>query len=667
MTRFRLNALGPPQVQGDLSAPITQPRQLALLAYLVLARPRGRHSRDTLIALLWPESDPASGRQGLRNALYRLRTALGDDAIRTVGEGFVETAPGMTDSDVFAFERAVAESRWAEAREAYQGEFLRGFHVSDAPDFERWIDDERARLTALAIDATSAEAAERRQAGDLPGAIRAASFACGIRPDDERTFRQYLQLLRDAGDLAAARRAYDEFARRLRIELDAEPAPETAAMLAPLRREPTRPADDRETPTPAHAAKSADPRPAPPLREGPVTRRSLLRKAAGPLAVAAIAVTWRLAASAEDRAVPDAGIFNAPLDKRWQSDTALLGRYLRGQFQVQVARNAVAARDTFFRLSQDAPLYAPGWAGLALATLRSGFNDIRPADAFPRALAAAHRALAMDSTLTMATEALIGETMWGRWDLPAAKAQLDAALARHPDDFMLLNLLGTWYRWAGEFEKSLALKQANAGADPLSTVSLYQVVPSLYFGHRCAEAVTAYRNLPAEIRGTGRPTVLYASMLCAGMHEDLARALRDEAIALDSAHVRLFVEPMTRARTDSVIELVHRRRVDAQLARRKDRWIPPEHVMVNYAFRRHVDSTLVWLDSMIVHRSMMLYVVPFDPLMDFLRADPRFDAVLDRLTWVRTLGASQQRVIDSLRQVAIRMRRTRPDVTARAP
>lgn len=669
MTRFRLNALGTLSVQGDLVAPVTQPRQLALLAYLVLARPRGPHSRDTLIALLWPESDQASGRQGLRNALYRLRIALGDHAIRTIGEGFVEVAPGVPNSDVLEFERAVAESRWAAAREAYRGEFLRGFHVSEAPELERWIDDERARLTTMAVDAASAEATERRKAGDLPGAIRAASFACSIRPDDERAFRRYLELLCEAGDHAAARRAYDAFAKRLRTELDAEPAPETTAMLTSLRHEAGRSADNRQAATPAAAARPPDATPelppAPPLRRVPIARRLLRRTVAGLIAVTAVAVTWRMAADSV-RPVADAAVFDASLDRRWQSDTALLGRYLRGRFQLQMARNVVGARDTFFRLTQEAPFYAPAWAGLALATMRSGFDDLRPADAFPRAMAAAQRALKMDSTLTMAAEVLAGEAMWRRWDLPAAKAQLDAALARHPDDFMLLNLLGTWYRWAGEFDSSLAVKQGNAGADPLSTVSLYQVVPSLYFGHRCAEAVTAYRSLPAEIRGTGRPTVLYASLLCAGMHEDLARALREEATAMDSSAVRLFAEPMTGARIDSVIELVYRRRIDGQLARRKERWIAPENVMVNYAFRRHVDSTFVWLDSMIVNRSMMLYVVPFDPLMDFLRADPRFDAVLERLTWVRTLGAPQQRMIDSLRQVAVGSRRTRHRVTARS-
>jgi hypothetical protein len=56
--------------------------------------------------------------------------------------------------------------------------------------------------------------------------------------------------------------------------------------------------------------------------------------------------------------------------------------------------------------------------------------------------------------------------------------------------------------------------------------------------------------------------------------------------------------------------------------------------MVQYAELGNHDSTLVWLDSMYVERAMMLHVVPFDPLMDFLRDDPRFQTFLRRLPWI---------------------------------
>src|SRR6266705_1204831 len=45
---------------------LSQPRRLALLAYLAAATPRGPHRRDTLLALFWPELDQEHARAALR-------------------------------------------------------------------------------------------------------------------------------------------------------------------------------------------------------------------------------------------------------------------------------------------------------------------------------------------------------------------------------------------------------------------------------------------------------------------------------------------------------------------------------------------------------------------------------------------------------------------------
>ena len=63
---------------GPLTGLLAQPKRAALLAYLVLARPRGFHRRDTLVALFWPELDHGRARNALSQALTFLRRQLGD-------------------------------------------------------------------------------------------------------------------------------------------------------------------------------------------------------------------------------------------------------------------------------------------------------------------------------------------------------------------------------------------------------------------------------------------------------------------------------------------------------------------------------------------------------------------------------------------------------------
>ena len=629
---------------------VTQPRLLALLAYLVVARPHGQHSRDTLIALLWPEADQASGRQALRNALHRLRLALGEGAILSVGENFVTVAPGTITSDALEFERAVSDGRWQDAVTSFNAPFLNGFHVDGAVDFALWLDNERSRLTMMAVNAAHSAIEERIVAADMAGAIRTAALACELSPDDERSLRRYLQLLMDAGDHAAARRVYGVFAERQRAEYDADPSPETRAVLDRAAETASAKRDSRQAPRGTH---ETSPVATVSTRQSENFRRSRFGVIASGLALLLAGVVWWRPADSTDPAADTAAIA-AGLDGRWGADTALLQRYLRGRSQI-VNRKVREARETFTTLTHDAPHYAPGWAGLAVAELHAGFTLMPPRDAIPKAIAAARQAMALDTSLSMAHEALVGIEMWGTWDMKRTKSRLDIALVLHPGDEPLLNMLATWHRWRGEFDVSLSIKHANAASEPLSARYSYQVMSSLFFAHRCREAVDTYRRYPPEIREAAADGPLLASLLCAGERDDVATELRSRATAQrDSTVLSLFVEPLTPARRDSAIEATFRIRLDRLHAIRRTAWVPPDAFMVNYALRQHEDSTLLWLDEMFAERSMMLYVVPFDPLMDFLRANPRFDAFLNRLPWINDLPGSQHHIIDSLRHVSHR-------------
>ncbi|MCC7324328.1 MAG: hypothetical protein IT358_10885, partial [Gemmatimonadaceae bacterium] len=90
---------------GKLESLVSQPRPLALLTYLALARPRGLQSREAAMALLWPQHDAERARRGLRNALHELRRTLGRDAVISIGDGLVGIDPTHVDCDAYALER----------------------------------------------------------------------------------------------------------------------------------------------------------------------------------------------------------------------------------------------------------------------------------------------------------------------------------------------------------------------------------------------------------------------------------------------------------------------------------------------------------------------------------------------------------------------------------
>src|SRR5512146_2311016 len=80
---------------AELLSVLSQPKRTALLAYLLLARPRGFHRRDRLVALFWPESDAEHGRNSLRQAVYFLRRSLGDDVLESRGEEELGVGAGV--------------------------------------------------------------------------------------------------------------------------------------------------------------------------------------------------------------------------------------------------------------------------------------------------------------------------------------------------------------------------------------------------------------------------------------------------------------------------------------------------------------------------------------------------------------------------------------------
>src|SRR5437773_9974080 len=70
----------------ELDSILTQPKRLALLAFLATATPYRLHRRDTLLGLFWPELDQEHARAALRQALHGLRQGLGAD-VRTSRRG----------------------------------------------------------------------------------------------------------------------------------------------------------------------------------------------------------------------------------------------------------------------------------------------------------------------------------------------------------------------------------------------------------------------------------------------------------------------------------------------------------------------------------------------------------------------------------------------------
>lgn len=223
-----------------LTGAAQQPRRQAILALLARAGARGV-SRDQLLAILWPDADEERARRGLNQALYALRQDLGsEDAI--TGNRDLRLDPALVDSDVRLFVEERAAGRFEAAAELWGGPFLHGFNLPGVPEFERWVDTERAALAhdyADLLETLANRATERKDPG---GAVPWWRRLAALDPLNARTAEGLMRAQAAAGDEAGALRQAEIFAAFYAAELSVAPDPRINALAERIRRGDLRPA-----------------------------------------------------------------------------------------------------------------------------------------------------------------------------------------------------------------------------------------------------------------------------------------------------------------------------------------------------------------------------------------------------------------------------------------
>ncbi len=232
---LRLQMLGGLKLTSEMAPVEAGPRRrrMAVLALVAAAGPRGI-SRERVLGVLWPDVPTDQARHNLSQTLYALRRDL--NGLEVIDQGSdLSLVPGVVESDLGEFRRAVAARELDRAAEAYGGAFLDGFALPDAPEFERWVEEERRALARQAVDTLEKQAALAGAAGSHQVAARAWRRALDIDPFSHRFASGLLESLAAGGDRAGALAFARQHVDHVRRELDLEPNPEFAAAMERIR------------------------------------------------------------------------------------------------------------------------------------------------------------------------------------------------------------------------------------------------------------------------------------------------------------------------------------------------------------------------------------------------------------------------------------------------
>jgi DNA-binding SARP family transcriptional activator/class 3 adenylate cyclase len=237
LPKFRLSLLGRFELTGP-DGPLDLPnKKLAgLLAYLACTAPEPQ-PREKLATLLWGSHFEAQARQNLRQALFRLRRALGQDALITDGEE-ISLASGVIDCDSARLQALIREgsrASLAEVSDIYKDRLLADVNIREEAWVD-WVTGERQRLENLALDAMIRHAEQELHLGSAETAHNAANRAIAVNALREDAHRLVMRALAANGRRADALKHYDHLIGLLKSELDVGPDPVTQTLAASLRK-----------------------------------------------------------------------------------------------------------------------------------------------------------------------------------------------------------------------------------------------------------------------------------------------------------------------------------------------------------------------------------------------------------------------------------------------
>ena len=234
--KYALALLGRFELTGPDGVVDLPSKKLAgLLAYLACTAPRPQ-PREKLSALLWGSHFDAQAKQNLRQALYRLRKVLGQDALESDGEVVSLNAAAIR-CDVGRFEALVREgSRDAlsAAADLYRGRLIDDVAVSEE-GWNEWLAGERERLFELALGAMVGLGEQELAAGRAEHALKAGQRAIALNNLREDAHRLIVQALAATGRKAEALKHYQDLVALLKRELNTEPDAATRSLVAELR------------------------------------------------------------------------------------------------------------------------------------------------------------------------------------------------------------------------------------------------------------------------------------------------------------------------------------------------------------------------------------------------------------------------------------------------
>lgn len=319
-------------------------------------------------------------------------------------------------------------------------------------------------------------------------------------------------------------------------------------------------------------------------------------------------------------------------------NTAAYEAYLKGRYYWNKRTEAELRKgaEYFEQAIALDPSYALAYAGLADFYIVLGwYSYVPPQDSYPRAKAAALKALEIEANLAEPHTAMGFISLLHDWDMQTAENHFRRALELNPN-------YAPGHHWYSDFlAANFRLQEARNEArcaldlDPLSLIINWNMGWMLYFSRQYDQAVAQFKST-LELDPNYLVTYLFLGQAYVqlGLYDEAQAAFQRAADLSQRSAVSLALLGHCQAlakRTEDASKVL-----EELQARAQNSYVSPAFFAWIHLGLGANDQALKWLEKAVEERSNWLVWLVADPKFDPLRSEERFSKIVDRVGLKRT-------------------------------
>jgi Serine/threonine protein kinase len=323
------------------------------------------------------------------------------------------------------------------------------------------------------------------------------------------------------------------------------------------------------------------------------------------------------------------------LAKRYTKNAEAYQYYLKGRYFVTSKRTEewIKKGIEYFQKAIDLdPNYALAYSGIseAYGFLASSTGGWSPHEAYPKAKAAALKALELDDTLGEAHCSLGFSLLLYDWDFRAAEREFKKAVRLSPNYPNAHDGYGFYLKAVGRHEESIEKCKLVQQLDPLSPFAHVSLGYAYYFARDYERAIEECRKaLEMDKNSTFAYRNLGLAYLQQGKYEKAIEALSNAVkfsqggLAFESFLGFAYAVAGKRDEARDVLESLE--------VMDRERYVPAHNFAMIYAGLGDFDKSFEWLEKAYRERTGFLPFMKVEPIVDCLREDPRFHDLIRRI------------------------------------